>query len=71
MILLLKPQLTFLQSEFQDGDIICFQVDFSDEGVRNLESRGLCSNPEQFYKILQNRGPSTYDSWKITAQGLA
>lgn len=27
MIELMKPKLTFTQSEIQDGDIICFQVD--------------------------------------------
>jgi len=30
MIAILKPNLTFEQSEFQDGDIICFQVDLLD-----------------------------------------
>ena len=25
----MKPQLTFSQSEIQDGDVICFQVDLS------------------------------------------
>ena len=27
MIELMKPKLSFAQSEIQDGDIICFQVD--------------------------------------------
>jgi len=27
MIELMKPKLSFSQSEIQDGDIICFQVD--------------------------------------------
>jgi ubiquitin carboxyl-terminal hydrolase 7 len=31
MIELMKPKLTFAQSEIQDGDIICFQVDLPDK----------------------------------------
>ena len=31
MIELMKPKLTFTQSEIQDGDIICFQVDINDK----------------------------------------
>lgn len=31
MIELMKPKLTFTQSEIQDGDIICFQVDISEK----------------------------------------
>ena len=31
MIELMKPKLTFTQSEIQDGDIICFQVDLSEK----------------------------------------
>jgi len=31
MIELMKPKLTFAQSEIQDGDVICFQVDLSDK----------------------------------------
>ena len=31
MIELMKPKLTFTQSEIQDGDIICFQVEISDK----------------------------------------
>ncbi|TFY81764.1 hypothetical protein EWM64_g2248 [Hericium alpestre] len=55
MIELMKPKLTFQQSEIQDGDIICFQVDISDKEVHDLESQGLYSNPLQFYDFLQNR----------------
>jgi len=51
----MQPQHTFSQSGIQDGDIICFQVDISDREVHDLESQGLCSNPQQFYKFLQNR----------------
>jgi ubiquitin carboxyl-terminal hydrolase 7 len=31
MIELMKPKLTFSQSEIQDGDVICFQVDLSEK----------------------------------------
>lgn len=31
MIELMKPKLTFTQSEIQDGDIICFQVDINEK----------------------------------------
>ena len=31
MIELMKPKLTFTQSEIQDGDIICFQVDLPEK----------------------------------------
>ncbi|TFY56142.1 hypothetical protein EVJ58_g7817 [Rhodofomes roseus] len=54
MIELMKPKLTFTQSEIQDGDIICFQVDIS-EKEHDLESQGLYSNPMQYYDFLQNR----------------
>lgn len=52
---LIKPNHTLVQSLIQDGDIACFQVDISDREGRDLESQGLCSNPQQFYKLLQNR----------------
>lgn len=55
MIELMKPKYTFTQSEIQDGDIICFQVDISDKEIHDLESQGLYSNPPQFYDFLQNR----------------
>lgn len=31
MIELMKPKLSFAQSEIQDGDVICFQVDLPDK----------------------------------------
>ncbi|KAG2020400.1 ubiquitin carboxyl-terminal hydrolase 5 [Coprinopsis cinerea AmutBmut pab1-1] len=55
MIELMKPKLTFSQSEIQDGDIICFQVDLSEKEITDLDSQGLYSNPVQFYDFLQNR----------------
>jgi ubiquitin carboxyl-terminal hydrolase 7 len=55
MIELMKSKSTFAQSEIQDGDVICFQVDQSEKEFHDLESQGLYSNPIQFYDFLQNR----------------
>ncbi|KIP09627.1 hypothetical protein PHLGIDRAFT_86496 [Phlebiopsis gigantea 11061_1 CR5-6] len=55
MIELMKPKLTFTQSEIQDGDIICFQVDISEKEIHDIENQGLHSNPTQHYDFLQNR----------------
>ena len=55
MIEPMKPSFTLIQSEIQDGDIICFQVEISEADVRQLETQGLHSNPLQFYDFLQNR----------------
>ncbi|EKM55554.1 uncharacterized protein PHACADRAFT_256265 [Phanerochaete carnosa HHB-10118-sp] len=55
MIELMKPKLTFTQSEIQDGDIICFQVDINEKEIHDLENQGLHSNPTQYYDFLQNR----------------
>jgi ubiquitin carboxyl-terminal hydrolase 7 len=51
----MKPKSTFAQSEIQDGDVICFQVDIPDKEMNDLESQGLYSTPSQFYDFLQNR----------------
>ena len=55
MIELMKPKTTFAQSEIQDGDIICFQVEISDKDAHDYEAQGLYSNPMMFYDFLQNR----------------
>ncbi|KAJ7743890.1 hypothetical protein B0H14DRAFT_3607165 [Mycena olivaceomarginata] len=55
MVEAMKPKLSFSQSELMDGDIVCFQVDLSLKESHDLESRGLHSNPIQFYDFLQNR----------------
>ncbi|KAF8350768.1 hypothetical protein F5887DRAFT_1210069 [Amanita rubescens] len=55
MIELMKPKLSFTQSEIQDGDVVCFQVDLPEKEVHDLESQGLYSNPVQYYDFLQNR----------------
>ncbi|KAJ3862479.1 hypothetical protein EV359DRAFT_74151 [Lentinula novae-zelandiae] len=55
MIELMKPKLSFAQSEIQDGDVICFQVDLPEKEIHDLESQGLHSNPIHFYDFIQNR----------------
>ncbi|KAF8201450.1 hypothetical protein BJ912DRAFT_1019409 [Pholiota molesta] len=55
MIEQMKPKLSFGQSEIQDGDVICFQVDLPDKEIHDLESQGLYSNPVNYYDFLQNR----------------
>ena len=70
MIELMKTKYSFGQSEIQDGDVICFQVDVSEEewvhsrvfvrpshsrSIHDLESHGLYSNPVQYYDFLLNR----------------
>ncbi|KDQ18041.1 hypothetical protein BOTBODRAFT_29357 [Botryobasidium botryosum FD-172 SS1] len=55
MIEIMKPKMTFTQSEIQDGDIICFQVELSDKEVHDLDAQGLYSTPVQFYDFMQYR----------------
>ena len=55
MINLMSLKNTMVQSEIQDGDIICFQAEISGKDADDLRSRGLHLNPQQFYKFLRNR----------------
>ncbi|KAJ7582794.1 hypothetical protein C8J56DRAFT_955745 [Mycena floridula] len=55
MIELMKHKMSFAQSEIQDGDIICFQVDLPEKESHDIESQSLYSNPIHFYDFLQNR----------------
>lgn len=55
MIEVMKPKMTFAQSEIQDGDIICFQAELSEKEISDFEAQGLLSTPIQFYDLLQNR----------------
>ena len=70
MIELMETELSFGQSEIQDGDVICFQVELPEKewvhslvldrlshSRRNyaLESDGLYSNPVQYYDFLLHR----------------
>lgn len=51
----MKQNETLFYSEIWHGDIICFQVNISYQEVHDLESMGLYSNPQQFYKLLQSQ----------------
>jgi ubiquitin carboxyl-terminal hydrolase 7 len=55
MIEQMKGKSTFAQSEIQDGDVICFQVEISDKDAQDFEMQSLYSNPIQFYDFLQNQ----------------
>ncbi|KLO14677.1 cysteine proteinase [Schizopora paradoxa] len=55
MIEIMKTKTTFAQSEIQDGDVICFQVDINEKETHDLENQGLYSNPISYYDFLQNR----------------
>lgn len=55
MIELMKPRSTFSQSEIQDGDVICFQVDISEKEAADAEAQTLYASTPQFYDFLQNR----------------
>ncbi|CAD6985631.1 unnamed protein product [Tilletia controversa] len=51
----MKAKATFLQSEIQDGDIICFQMDIPEKDAHDYELQSLYSNPIMFYDFLQNQ----------------
>lgn len=55
MIEQMKPKATFAQSEIQDGDVICFQVDISEKDAQDYEKQSLYSSPIAFYDFLQNQ----------------
>lgn len=55
MIEVMKPKLTFAQSEIQDGDVVCFQVELSEKEISDYEHQNMMSTPIQFYDLLQNR----------------
>ncbi|KAJ7732609.1 hypothetical protein DFH07DRAFT_990769, partial [Mycena maculata] len=59
MIELMSTHVSFAQSEIVDGDVICFQVDLPEKESQDLESQGLHSNANYFYKFLQNRKDGT------------
>ncbi|KAG8782435.1 hypothetical protein FRC12_020829 [Ceratobasidium sp. 428] len=55
MIEVMKPKLTFAQSEIQDGDVVCFQAELSEKEISDFEHQNMLSTPIQFYDLLQNR----------------
>ena len=48
MIELMKPKMTFAQSEIQDGDVICFQVEISEKESVGFKSFSL-QHTDAFY----------------------
>ncbi|GAA6033904.1 hypothetical protein NBRC10512_001767 [Rhodotorula toruloides] len=60
MIEQMKMKATFLQSEIQDGDVVCFQVDINDQAVSASQDgapdrqHGF-QNPLQMYDYFLNR----------------
>ncbi len=55
MIELMKTRATFINSEIQDGDVICFQIEISDKEAADIEAQNKYSNTVQYYDFLQNR----------------
>ncbi|SCV67019.1 BQ2448_5665 [Microbotryum intermedium] len=62
MIELMKMKATFLQSEIQDGDIVCFQVDMTerDSLPQDLDKQNMFTTPIQFYDFFLNRVVVTF-----------
>ncbi|GAA5896538.1 hypothetical protein JCM6882_005722 [Rhodosporidiobolus microsporus] len=61
MIEQMKMKATFLQSEIQDGDIVCFQVEFSDpQAQQDADKQQIFTNPIQFYDFFLNRVVVTF-----------
>lgn len=61
MIELMKMKATFLQSEIQDGDIVCFQVDLvEDKPPQDTERQNHFTTPIQFYDFFLNRVNVTF-----------
>jgi len=52
---LMRSNATHSRRVIRTGDIICFQVEMSDEETHNLEMRGKCSDPIQFFKFLRDQ----------------
>ncbi|OAV95865.1 hypothetical protein PTTG_04895 [Puccinia triticina 1-1 BBBD Race 1] len=45
----------FTETEMADGDIICFELEFSNEELENLGRKRLYLDPVSFYDFLANR----------------
>ncbi|GAA5865830.1 hypothetical protein JCM8547_005726 [Rhodosporidiobolus lusitaniae] len=60
----MKMKATFLQSEIQDGDIVCFQVDGNETQrvlfPQEVDKQQIFSNPIQFYDFFLNRVVVTF-----------
>lgn len=53
----MKPKNTLINSEIQDGDILCFQRHLPEEEATALKQKNpaVCQNTPQFYDFLMNR----------------
>lgn len=53
----MKPKNTLINSEIQDGDILCFQRHLGDEEVAAMKQKNptACHSTPQFYDFLMNR----------------
>lgn len=51
----MNPRLTIQQAEIQDGDIVCFQKDVSEEDAMALREAGKYADAKEFYDYLLNR----------------
>ncbi|GAA6000863.1 ubiquitin-specific protease UBP15 [Rhodotorula paludigena] len=64
MIEPMKMKATFLQSEIQDGDVVCFQVDINDTvpgaDAHLADRQTLYSSPLQMYDFFLNRVVVTF-----------
>ncbi|KAM0792135.1 hypothetical protein ACM66B_004835 [Microbotryomycetes sp. NB124-2] len=60
MIELMKMKATFLQSEIQDGDIVCFQVEMQERESQDLDKQNMFTTPLQFYDFFLNRVVVTF-----------
>ncbi|KAI9607320.1 hypothetical protein H4Q26_005838 [Puccinia striiformis f. sp. tritici PST-130] len=54
-IQLVRPKTTFTEMGMLNGDIICFQIEFSDKELVNLGRHRLYLDPVSFYDFLANR----------------
>ncbi|CAG8844218.1 17810_t:CDS:2, partial [Racocetra persica] len=50
-----NPELTFQQSEMQDGDIICFQKALTEQEVQEHTNAGRIYDIPTFYELLAMR----------------
>ncbi|KAA1104399.1 Ubiquitin carboxyl-terminal hydrolase 7 [Puccinia graminis f. sp. tritici] len=54
-IVLMDPNTTFGEAQMLDGDIICFEIEFSDEELEKLGRQYAYLDPVSFYDFLANR----------------
>ncbi len=55
----MKSKATFSQSEIQDGDVICFQIELSEKDAHDYESQTLYSNQSSSTTSYRTRSRSS------------